>query len=121
MRVGLSESTGSQYVHPSDPALLSDNRGVGFLVLPMSYEIIIRQKKIVRKTVGKNWAVIGTEEESRNSEFYMRDKEEPKTRIKDVYGYTPEVEKDQEVEIEVLKQTVESMDLALVIKAINGL
>ena len=87
----------------------------------MSYEITIKQKRVVRTTTGKNWAVIGTEEEERKEDFYSQDASQPKTRIKEVYGYTPEVEKAQTVEVEVLKQVVDDLDLAAVIKAINKL
>lgn len=45
-------------------------------------------------------------------------KEKP---LKQVYGYTPDREVVVNVETEVLKQTVETLDLAAVIKAVNGL
>lgn len=69
----------------------------------MSYQITITETREVTGTVGKNWAVIaehGTEKE---------------------YGYTPEVEKIVRQERKVLEQVVDTLDLAAVIRAVNGL
>ena len=54
--------------------------------------------------------VYGTKEE------FMR-----RTPLKEVRGYAPDWEGVETVETEILKQTVETLDLADVIKAINGL
>ena len=67
------------------------------------------------------WTVVGTKEVARDKSFYDYGKDEPRTRIEEVRGYTPDREKDVEVITEVLKQTVENIDLPQVIKAINGL
>jgi hypothetical protein len=74
----------------------------------MSYEIIIKERREVKKIVGKEWATIGTKEVPRDETYYQQDKSEPKTRIEDVRGYTPEIEKTVTEEREVLKQTVDS-------------
>ncbi|MBE2178903.1 MAG: hypothetical protein IAE97_00320 [Chthoniobacterales bacterium] len=41
--------------------------------------------------------------------------------LKEVRGYAPDVSITRDVETQVLRQTVESLDLSAVIKAINGL
>jgi hypothetical protein len=87
----------------------------------MSYEILIKEKRQVKKLVGKEWQVIGEKEVEREQRLYSLNKEEPKTRMDSVYGYTPEIEKTVIEEQEILKQTVEILNLAKVIKAINGL
>ena len=85
------------------------------------FKITIEETKTVKKIVGKEWATIGTKEVPRDESFYRQDKDEPKTRIEDVRGYTPEIEKNVEVKATVLTQEVETIDLAAVIKAINKL
>jgi hypothetical protein len=44
-----------------------------------------------------------------------------KTPLKKVFGYSPRRTVDKQIETEVLKQTVEELDLPAVIKAVNGL
>lgn len=85
----------------------------------MSYEITITETRRVVRKVGREWAVIGSREVERDSTFYSSDPNEPKTRIEEVRGYTPEIEKDVTETREVLKQTVDELDLPSVIKAIN--
>lgn len=75
----------------------------------MSYEITIKKRRDVTKLAGKEWKVVGQE--------FDKDAE----RLKDTYGYTPEIERPVTEEVEVLKQTVDDIDLAAVIKAINKL
>lgn len=41
--------------------------------------------------------------------------------MKKVFGYAPDTYEEMKVEIEILKQTVEDLDIATVIKAINKL
>lgn len=86
----------------------------------MSYQITITETFDTKKTIGKKWGVIGTKETAREPD-YCRGANEPKTRIEEVYGYTPETETTVSDSREVLKQTVDKLDLAAVIKAINGL
>ncbi len=85
------------------------------------YKITIERTDTVKKLVGKDWAVIGTKEEPREQGFYMHDKTEPSTRIVEVWGYTPEIEKGVQMTSTILTQEVETLNLADVIKAINGL
>lgn len=83
----------------------------------MPYKITIEETKEVIATTGKEWAVIGDEEVEREQSFM--DSDESKTRIKPIYGYTPEVEKKVTVKREVFMQTVDEMDLRSVIEAVN--
>lgn len=46
---------------------------------------------------------------------------EIKLGVKQVMGYTPEIDKVVDVKAEIFKQTVETLDLPAVIKAINNL
>lgn len=84
------------------------------------FKITIEETKLVKKVVGKEWTSIGTKEVARDERYYQ-DSNEPKTRIENVLGYTPEIEKFVEVKSTVLMQEVETIDLAEVIKALNGL
>lgn len=87
----------------------------------MSYKITITETREVKKITGKEWATLGTREVKRDPGFYTGDTGEPKTRIEEVRGYTPEIEKTVIESHEILTQTVEKLDLAAVIKAVNGL
>ena len=87
----------------------------------MSYEIIIKETRTFRKIVGGDYTVIDTKEVPRDETYYRGSADEPKTRIAEVRGYTPEIEKTVEETREVLKQTVDTLDLQAVIKAINNL
>lgn len=70
----------------------------------MAYTITITKTETVTRKVGKEWKVIGQDPDQT-----------------DVYGYTPEIEKEVETETKILEQTVVDLDLHAVIKAINGL
>jgi len=71
------------------------------------YEITITKKEMVRQKVGGNWAIIEeTPVEGSNA-------------MKNVYGYTPEVEQEVEVTREILRQEVAQLNLSKVLKAIN--
>lgn len=85
------------------------------------FEITIKETKTVKKVVGKEWAIVGTKEVPREQAYCLDDETGPKTRIEEVRGYTPEIEKTIEETRVVLNQEVESLDLAKVIKAINNL
>lgn len=87
----------------------------------MSYKITITETRKVKKLVGKDWAVLSTKEVPRDTTFYRGDKNEPKTRIEEVHGYTPEIEKMVEETRFVLEQVVDDMNVTAVIKAINKL
>lgn len=83
------------------------------------FKITITQTREVKKIVGKEWEVVDTEEVHRDNDCILQG--EPRTRVKDVHGYTPEIEKTLIEERTILIQEVETLDLAAVIKAINGL
>lgn len=85
------------------------------------FKITIEETKLVKKIVGKEWATIGSKEVARDEQYYRGDKNEPKTRIEEVRGYTPEIEKSVSVTSQVLIQEVETLDLPAVIKAVNNL
>ena len=69
----------------------------------MSFEIVITEKKEVRKIRGHEWAMGAAKD----------------VNGKDCYGYTPEIEKVVEVKTEMYRQTVETLDLYRVIQAVN--
>lgn len=85
----------------------------------MSFEIIIKEKRKYTGVDKTTWGVIGTKEVAREEQFYSRTDTEPRTRIEEVRGYLPPVERTYVEDIEVLKQTVDTLDLPAVIKAIN--
>jgi len=86
----------------------------------MSYEITITETKTVEKTINPEWKKIGEEEVERDTRWSDGD-DEPKTRISEVMGYTPSIEKSIEETSEIYRQTVEVLDMSDVIKSINNL
>lgn len=66
------------------------------------FEITIKEIKTETQSGGKEWKLIGPENGA-------------------VYGYTPEVEVQVEVETKILQQIVKDLDLPAVIKAINNI
>jgi hypothetical protein len=80
----------------------------------MSYRITITRIETVMKKLGQEWRVTGEEP------MYPGSPEQAAIK-KQTWGYTPEIEKETAEETEVLKQTVQNIDLAAVIKAINNL
>jgi hypothetical protein len=85
------------------------------------YKITIEETKTVKKLCGKEWTVIGTKEVEREERFYQRQEGEPKTRIEEVRGYTPEIERDIPVTNTLLVQEIDTLDIGQVIRAINNL
>lgn len=84
------------------------------------FKITIEETKLVKKIVGKDWAVVGSKEVGQDPRYCIV-ADAPKTYMEDVRGYTPEVEKLVEVKSDILIQEVETLDLPAVIKAINNL
>lgn len=80
----------------------------------MSFNIIIAETKPVTKTVGKDWHVVG-------QQLKASERDPQRDVALDVYGYTPEIEKTVDVTTKVYEQTVEDLELAGVIKAVNKL
>jgi hypothetical protein len=85
------------------------------------FEIKITETRQVRKTIGKHWAKVGSDEEERDIAFWQNKDKEPKTRIVDKMGYTPETETVVDETIVRLQQNVDSLDIEEVIRAINNL
>lgn len=85
------------------------------------YEVIIKRTAIVKKICGNDWVKVGQVEKTRNASSLFSNTDEPKTYLSDEYGYSPEIEKNVSEETEIYRQKIEEMDLAGVIKAINGL
>ena len=103
---------------PSDPGT---TWGGSPFVQTMSYEIIIKERRAVKRTIDGEWGVVGTKEVPREERFYGAETNGPKTRIEEVRGRLPDVEKTVVEEFEILKQRVDKLDLAAVIKAVNNL
>lgn len=89
------------------------------------FEITIKEKISGRKIVRGEHAVIDrrpyTDAELSESSRWMESELGKKGELKPIYGYAPDREEDVENEREILKQTVETLDLPAVIKAINNL
>ena len=66
--------------------------------------ITIRETRVQEKVRGKDWRVVGKDENK-----------------DDKYGYTPEITKSVEVDTQVFEQSVDNLDLVKVVKAINGI
>lgn len=93
----------------------------------MRYEITI--KKIEEKPVTKRgeWTIVDKrpwtkEELSKESATSYSETDFLKMNpLKEIRGYAPDWNGIEKSETEILKQTVDSLDLAAVIKAINGI
>lgn len=68
----------------------------------MSYTIKITKTQSVVRKGGKEWKPVSAAADA-------------------AYAYTPEIEREAQEEIEVLRQTVDDLDMAAVIKAVNKL
>lgn len=86
----------------------------------MSFKVTIEETKTVVAVSGKEWKPVDTEEVARDNQWTAKEGE-PKTRIKEVFGYTPEIEKRVAVTREVYMQVVDTMNLTAVIAAINDM
>lgn len=93
----------------------------------MSFEIIIKQTGYETKIVGGEWIKI---EESffTKADIDKLDWHEQQSKIKtanpqelkkNVMGYSPKLEKEVPFEREIFRQSVEELDIASVIKAVN--
>ena len=84
------------------------------------YEIIIKQTKKETQLKGGDWVRLDDEEVERDKKWSEPDNE-PKTRIKEIHGLSPDVTKEVEVTTEIYKQCVDELDLNKVIIAVNGI
>jgi len=88
----------------------------------MPFQITITEKKVVTKMVRGGWEKLGETPVTKidlDKAAFSADKFD--SPLKNTYGYAPNREDDVEVEIEILKQTVEELDITKVIKAINDI
>ena len=87
------------------------------------YEIIIKRTETVTKKAGKEWKVIGqrpvTDKDMSNTYAGLHKSYEGV--LIEEHGYTPEIEKEVEVTEEIYRQSVQNLDLATVVKAVNGI
>jgi Lhr-like helicase len=87
----------------------------------MTYKIVIERTQDVIRKVGREWEKVGQVEKKREVSFYDGQSDQPKTYLSDEYGYTPEVEKTVSETVKLYEQSVEELDLAAVILAVNKL
>lgn len=90
------------------------------------YKIVITKVATAKEIRRGEWTVVENRpwtsaEIAAAAEAYVPKSFVEKTPTKAIYGYTPEREATVQTEIEVLKQTVDALDLAAVIKAVNNL
>lgn len=78
-----------------------------------TYKITIERTQEVRKTLPKKWEPVG--QEQKQGQF------DDKIFLSTVYGYTPEVETVCTETLSIFEQCVDKLDIARVIKAINGI
>lgn len=94
----------------------------------MKYKITITKVESVELIERGEWTIVeerpwteeelGVERSAKYGDWQEFLKQNP---LKEVYGYAQGRSAIKEVETEVLKQTVETLDLSAVIKAINGI
>lgn len=89
------------------------------------FEITIKEKSKTRQIVRGEHTIVDrrpyTDAELKDSSFYMSSDNGKKGETKPIYGYAPDREQDVETEREILRQTVETLDLSAVIRAVNKL
>jgi hypothetical protein len=90
------------------------------------YVVTIKEIEDVPHTERGSWTVIDkrpwtTHEMAEESGLHNTDRFLKDNPLKEVLGYAPDRETRKIVETELLRQTVETLDLAAVIKAVNGL
>lgn len=89
------------------------------------FEITVREITTERKLVRGEHVVIDerpfTEKELAEAPYWQTTDAGKQGKLKPIYGYAPEREQEVDVQRELLKQTVEKLDLPAVIKAINNL
>lgn len=85
------------------------------------YEIIIKKKETVNKTVNGDWKIIEKRPYTQKEydDACNPFKSDPKELLKEIYGYTPPTVKSVEVETLLLHQFIENLDLRNVILSIN--
>lgn len=92
----------------------------------MKYEIVITKVEEVTTTKNGAWTIVDTVpwtmENLSGESLYGGIQQFLETNpIKEVRGYAPPQQVIETVKTEMLKQTVENLDLAAVIKAVNNL
>jgi len=86
------------------------------------FKIVITETRCEVKLTGGDWKVVDQELKAAEEGMFMHlQKDEPRLRTVDVYGYTPMIEKEVVVTRELLTQELETLDLPAVIRAINNL
>ena len=85
------------------------------------FKIVISEHKEVKTKTRSAWKVVEqrplTKKELEESTF---DESSYKTKLKDVYGYTPQIETTTIEEQEIYTQQVESLNIGDVIASINN-
>lgn len=93
----------------------------------MKYKIAITKVEEVEATQRGEYTIIDTRPWTKNEigqqNFFGQSENKwlEQNPLKEIRGYAPDRTIKKEQETEVLKQTVETLDLAAVIKAVNGL
>lgn len=91
----------------------------------MPYKITITKTTERKTTMRGDYAVIderpwtAKELSEERDNFQSTESFLERTPLRKVYGYQPDYEATETVETEVLKQTVDDLDLPAVIKAVN--
>lgn len=68
------------------------------------YTITVKTYRTATVQGGRKWAVVGKDDQNH-----------------DVMGYTPDIQVDSREFVDVYEQTVDSLDLVAVIRAVNGI
>lgn len=92
----------------------------------MPYKIVINRIEKEQVEERGEWRVIDKRpwtaaELSDAAPFAQTESFAAKNPLKEICGYTPSRTVTREIDVKVLEQTVETLDIAAVIKAINGL
>lgn len=82
------------------------------------FKITIEKTEVETALTQREFTTIGDEEVVREDSFAVVEGE-PKTRIKPVYGYSPQIETKKEVTRTIYEQLVDELDLVRVIAAVN--
>jgi hypothetical protein len=74
------------------------------------YKVTVTAVTERREISGGQWTVVDKVPISEDSD-----------KLKEVYGYTPEIEKTVRAESQIYEQTVEQLDMASLVSVVNGL
>ena len=85
------------------------------------YTITITKTEEVTRQKGNDWTLIDTRPYTKEELAKTSDSNHFEHKLKEIRGYTPEIDYTDEQETQIFKQSIEDLDMANVILAVNGM